>query len=524
MDLNKKRGPDNEGTYINKGVSLGHNLLAITDNAQNGRQPWDTQLSTLVFNGELFSYPENKQEFTDLRTNTDTEVLSRGLEKHGIDYVKQLSGMWAFAWLDKRNGRLYLSRDRGGIKPLYISIVNGRLAFSSSISSILSLGGPKQITNFALRIYTQLGYVPGPATLLKGINKVCPGQVIEYDVALQKVVRKYYELPQLTDEVWDFEKFDFLLEKAVKRSMMGLREVGLLLSGGLDSSLIYFKLKKLGYEPKTFSTYFEDGGEFNEDCEYASRSNLNNLLARVNEQDFHKAAPEVIRSLEYPRFGRNIPAYWLTHKFMAENGIIVVLTGDSGDEMFTGYDYHPQVYPTLKAGGQYKNWIRLTRLNEFISDEEIYCYLKTWYPYWLNGPDYLNNFMRMEQLNHLCEDYLIRNDKIGMDFSMECRMPLLYDEFKNYVMSLPGQFKMGKNFIREYYKDLLPEHVLTKKKSGWSSPYNKWYAPIQDRMMAAVGWFCQAYHMMDYKAAIEANNKTKIAIYHFQIWAKQIGL
>ncbi len=521
-----KRGPDGHCFWMDDFCTLGHTLLSITDQPQNATQPWNSPYGVLTYNGELYNYPELKKEWASrLKTQTDTEVLSHGLSQHGKDYIKQLKGMWAFAWYDKHDKRIILSRDNSGIKPLYYSIYKDRLYFASSIKSLLDAGVYKEISPAGLKLYLTFGYVPGPLTLFRGIKKVLPGQTLEYDLTSQKFLQEdEFNLQRLSNKQFTFEEFDYQLEQAVSRSMMGIRNVGLLLSGGLDSSLIYLKAKKLGYDIKTFSTKFNDE-EFDEDCRCACLTNPRNNVLEVTYEHFFNAQEKAIACLEEPRFARNLPAYYLMMQHVAANDVTVILSGEGGDEIFTGYDRHPLIKPLGKIRNRLGNWIELNRLNKATDEADIVRDMKKWFPYQYFGKDHVNNMLFIEQMTHLAEDYFTRIDKLAMNFGLENRVPLMYDSFKNYVMGIPGEFKMNKAFLKEWYKDFLPEHVLAKKKSGWSVPYKEWYAQpeMQDRIDKAVRWFVGKFDLPWMQELIN-NGKTKIAILHLNIWARANGV
>jgi len=521
--LMNHRGPDGFGYCIIDNYTAIHRLLAITD-LENGNQPIITDKGILTFVGEIFNYPDLKKEFK-LRTNCDTELLYHGIAKYGFkEFVAKLQGMYAISYYDRINKKIYLARDRSGIKGIYYAKLLEGYIFCSELKPLLHLGASKDLSSYATKLYLTLGYVPGPATILKRVKKVCPGQIITIDLQNLQLSSEY-NLPKLSTGNSNFAEFDFLLEQAVERSMMGVRNIGLLLSGGLDSNLIYFKLKKLGYEPQTFSSRFSNK-EFDDDFRGATLSNPNNIPCDIVYKDFLEADEETVSALEEPRFARNTPAYLLTLKQLSQKDITVVLSGDGGDEIFTGYDRHPHIVECYKPRNVFINWIGLNRLNDAFNVNELVDYMKEWFPYDKFGDDHINNMLFVEQMTHLADDFLIRNDKLGMHWSMEARFPLLYDDFKNYVMKMPGTFKMNKVFLREWYKDLLPPYVITKKKSGWSIPFKDWYSTTYyaNRFVKARSWFNNTFNFTEQERTMMNNSKTNISLYHLHLWCRDIGI
>src|SRR6185369_9705570 len=203
-------------------------------------------------------------------------------------------------------------------------------------------------------------------------------------------------------------------------------------------------------------------------------SNPENILCPITMEQFAEAQDQAVLALKMPRFARNVPAYFLMYLFLKEHNIIVSLSGDGMDELCGSYDYHNFIHETDNPRVLFQNWVALVRLNGAIQEDLIYDYMKSWFPFNKLGSDYINNFLFVENLTHLADDYLLRNDKLSMAHGIECRVPFMYDEFRDYMLTLPGHFKKGKDFIRTHYKDLLPDHVISRKKTGWAIP-RQWY-------------------------------------------------
>ena len=493
------RGPDNNGKYIDDYITLGHNLLSIVDTETNGKQPWLFEDTVLVYNGEIYNYKELRDELDyNFQTDTDTEVLSVGLKLQGKDFISKCDGMFAFAWYNKNSKELIMARDSNGTKPIYYGNISGKFCFSSEIKSLLAIGFERKICKEALKHYYKQGYNSGYLTLFQGIKKFVPGEVLSYDV---KSGRKFsYNLNEKKKELNEKpenieENIRHLINKSVKQTLMGRRKVGLFLSGGMDSSSILYEMMQLGVKPNTLTSHFATtlpGSALNEDSDvakkYATELQIENNRLHQNEQDFVDAMDNTFYALEEPRQGKSFPTYYNTNKFMSENGIVVTLSGDGGDEIFTGYKHHVKGDWRNKINSLSMNHRGLNNPELQISLDEQMNYLNEWLP---TGPltgDKINDMMYIECLNALCDDFLIRNDKLGMHFSMEARFPLMCNELRDYVRSIPSKLKAemsavvkngvttnkfkfkAKTLFKNAYDGRLPEYIVRKKKTGWRFP------------------------------------------------------
>ena len=482
------RGPDNNGKYIDDDITLGHNLLSIVDTETNGKQPWLFEDTVLVYNGEIYNYKELRNELDyNFQTDTDTEVLSVGLKLKGKDFIKQLDGMFAFAWYNKNSKELIMARDSNGTKPIYYGNISGKFCFSSEIKSLLAIGFERKICKEALKHYYKQGYNSGYLTLFQGIKKFVPGEVLSYDV---KSGRKFsYNLNNKKININSNpknveERIRHLINKSVKQTLMGRRKVGLFLSGGMDSSSILYEMIQLGVKPNTFTSNFATtlpGSALNEDSDvakqYCEELNIQNNRLHQNEADFVEAMDNTFYALEEPRQGKSFPTYYNTNKFMSENGIVVTLSGDGGDEIFTGYKHHVKGDWRNKLNSLSMNHRGLNNPELQITLDEQMDYLNEWLPKeHLQGDD-INDMMYIECLNALCDDFLIRNDKLGMNFSMEARFPLMCNELRDYVRSIPSNLKAtigtnpknnkktfaAKTLFKRAYVEQLPSYITKKR-------------------------------------------------------------
>ena len=253
------RGPDGNGQWNDEHITLGHNLLSIVDDVKASTQPWIHNDYVLVYNGEIYNYKELQSTINhQFKTNTDTEVLVAGIEQYGKSFIHKLDGMYAFACYNKKTKKLIIARDSNGAKPFYYCNFNNKFVFSSEIKSILSLGFPRKVSKEGFKHYYHSGLVAGYLTMFDGIKKLVPGEIIEIDLATnnkQSTNVNNNRIIPFDGNVKDIP--DLLrekLKKAVEMTLMGRREIGLFLSGGLDSSSIFYELVNSSKtKPNTFS-------------------------------------------------------------------------------------------------------------------------------------------------------------------------------------------------------------------------------------------------------------------------------
>ncbi len=563
LDISNARGPDNRGIYNDDNIILGHNLLAITEDANISKQPWiiDDKY-VLCYNGEIYNYLELKkdlQQFYKFKTESDTEILARGLQHYGIDFIYKLDGMYTFSWYDIQQKTLLLVRDPSGVKPLYyIFSKNKFIAFSSNIKSlfVLNIDGDRVLDMSAFYLYNKLGYVPGPKTLLRKINKLYPGQILQinlYNHTISTNITHHFNL----DTTIEFNPSDYRnrMNQAVQQCLMGRRNIGLFLSGGLDSTAILHELCQYQNKPVTFTTRFDCSMKKtqvrNSDADIALKlskdykTDHHELLITLD--NFLNSIEDTISILEEPRSNVNISAYYLMNKYIANNNITVTLSGDGGDELLTGYKHHAKIQECSKNDVLSK-WYNLELMRYHSKCEKrnfIVNYINSWFPVDCLGSDTTNNHLYLESIMHLPEDYLIRNDKLGMSVSMEGRFPLTIPSFKKYVLSINSKYKKHriikipsvKNKFDDLtvpfkllpklaYKNHLPNYVIDKVKTGWSIPKHEWF-----RDKKFINYFnCRIgsnFYKPTYKLRSKFrldNEKHMIAFAFFQIWAKKFGI
>lgn len=531
------RGPDASGVWISphQHVALGHNRLAILDLTNHGNQPMQdlSQRFSITFNGEIYNYKALKDELrvkgSEFFSNSDTEVIIEAYKHWGTNCLSKIEGMFAFGLYDAVAEVLFLARDRAGEKPLYYSFDKGELIFSSEIKGILSLSKHLQeIDTASLQSLLFQGYVMGGRSIFQSIHKVPPAHAIQ--LTLKKGELKqwcYWNIPSFdpNHKLNETELLSNLEEKllsSVKRQLHADVPVGILLSGGLDSSLITALAAQLTSQVKTFNVSFPDQEKFDE-AKHA-RLIANHFGTDHVEIEASKIVPEIlpmlIGQMDEPMIDSSIIPTFLVSKEIAKHGK-VALGGDGGDEVFGGY-YHYSYLQKLEnlAGGfplqmrkvvssmsrhllptgfRGANWIEA--LNTDLKTQLPFMYahfnnkeqkkllqlnpneLSDIQMYWQNcvpeSTSLLSRSMRMDFLNYLPEDLLVKVDRAGMMNSLEIRAPFLDKHVVEFAFqyvpdSLKATERDRKIMLRRMARKLLPESFDFKRKQGFSLPLSSW--------------------------------------------------
>src|SRR3990167_7216763 len=371
------RGPDSTGEYKSRDnvAALGIRRLRIID-LTSGDQPIKNEDGSIVviYNGEIYNYKSLREELEKrghkFKTQTDTEVLVHGYEEYGEDFVPKLNGMFAFALWDERGHKIFLGRDRVGVKPLYYYVTSNLLIFGSEPKVILSHPlYKKKIDSRALAMYGYLGFLPGDQAMFSGIKKLLPGHTLSFKKSGLKVT-KYFELNSSAEDRG--ENIDKLLETAVKSQLVSDVPVGVFLSGGLDSSLIAYYVTKFE-KLKSFSIGFSERG-FDESkyAHYvAKRLGTEHYSEEFTSKDVINLFDEISSKLDEPFADASLFPTFKVSK-LARRYVKVVLSGDGGDELFGGY-------PTYQAHilAKYLDFLPtysydfLTRLVEMLPDSLV---------------------------------------------------------------------------------------------------------------------------------------------------------
>ncbi|RKT00083.1 asparagine synthase (glutamine-hydrolyzing) [Flavobacterium sp. 123] len=517
------RGPDDKGIYIANTIGLGHRRLSVLDTSLAGHQPFfsDDKRYVLVYNGEIYNfkefYPELIRNGFDIKTKSDTEVLLKLFQLYGTTMLHRLNGMFAFAIWDNQEKKLTLVRDRMGVKPLYYSFYNESLYFASEQKALFTAGVPLKIADDGLEEYIFNRFVAGENTLYQNIKKVLPGYVMTVQQNGKVIQEKWWDLkseiqkhPQINDPVkWFRETFD----DSVKLRMVSDVPVGVLLSGGIDSSSILASLYRQNYKNiESFNVGFKE--------EEHNESHLAKMLSEKLDYSFQTMKLEgenLYNSLLSSTYFQDEPIMHLSEPHLlalsqkANTSVKVLLSGEGADELMGGYvRYKALQYPSLLSSiatignldlfskkPRYEKLVRYAQIskksdlvlfnssNIFPNDIEktfgIHSlprneYRKTIYQ---EAKDlYPNNLRRQalyfDQHTYLCS-LLDRNDRCTMGASIECREPFLDPRLITGLGSLEDKWlftgKKGKFILKSAMQDRLPASILNFKKIGLSAPW-----------------------------------------------------
>ncbi|MGC1417681.1 MAG: asparagine synthase (glutamine-hydrolyzing) [Candidatus Acidiferrum sp.] len=531
------RGPDQQGTYESAEVSLGAVRLKIIDLA-GGAQPFFSadKRTILVFNGEIYNYRELRSELRGLghqfSTQSDTEVLLRAFLQWDTDCFRRLRGMFAAAFWNEDERRLVLVRDRVGIKPLYVCRRGGDIYFGSELKAILVHREiPRRLDHSALHHYLALNYVPGPLTLIEGIQKLRPGYYLEWRDGMV-LEEQYWKLPHTQNENWtlpDAEAaLDGLLKQSVQEHLLSDVPVGIWLSGGIDSSaLLHYAMQENVQRLRTFSITFR-GRSFDE-TPYIHEL-VEKYQTEHQELDLNPSVdlPSAIEELAYysdePIADAGALPVWFLSK-LSRQSVTVALSGEGADELFGGYvTYradHLAGYARLLPKAALRSLLRA--LNYWpVSDDKISFEYKMKrflegsllppdeaHVYWNgsfsgaqqdelllhgnsarvqdlfgrelpepNGNGNLNRFLAFDQRYYLTDDLLHKVDRMSMAHSLEVRPPYLDHRIIEFASSLPDFFKVkGRNhkvLLKRLMRSKLPTSVLRRSKNGLDIPTHDW--------------------------------------------------
>jgi asparagine synthase (glutamine-hydrolysing) len=500
-----RRGPDGAGQVVRGNVGFGHRRLKIIDLSEKAQQPMvDADLGlTLAFNGCIYNYPALRAELLDMGyrffSHGDTEVIAKAYHAWGPSCVERFKGMFAFAIHERDTGRVMLARDRFGIKPLYLSQTPERLYFASSLQSILKTGDvDTSIDREALHHYmTFHAVVPAPLTIIKGVRKLPPATVrlIEPDGTFEDTV--YWNPsygPQPGDETMSADDWrDAVLESlrtAVERRMVADVPVGVLLSGGVDSSLIVGLLAEAGQTGlSTFSIGFEDAnGEVGNEFEYSD------LIARHYDTKHHKIfvpgselmenLPGAIAAMSEPMVSYDNIGFYLLSREVSKH-IKVVQSGQGADEVFGGYHWYP---PLAGANDPLASYSKAFFDR---SDETLRRQLS---PEWHAGSDVSLDFvrahfglpgaddpvdkaLRLDSRIMLVDDPVKRVDNMTMAWGLEARVPFLDHELAELAARIPSAENLrqgGKGVLKEAARQVIPSEVIDRKKGYFPVPQLKY--------------------------------------------------
>jgi asparagine synthase (glutamine-hydrolysing) len=535
------RGPDGDGDFFSGPIGLGHRRLSIIG-LESGAQPMSNEDHSVwvVYNGEIYNFKELRSELEAcghiFKSNTDTEVIVHLYEELGVELVKRLRGMFAFALWDERKQFLLLARDRVGIKPLYYVNTGKALVFGSEIKSLLvDPTVERKIDPRAIDRFLTYYYLPGEETLFEGIRKLDPGHFITVHNG-RVTKRQYWDLhfeisPRWTRFEDAVEELKMLLRDTVRDHMISDVPIGVLLSGGVDSTgVLRYAGEQTDKRISTFTVGFS-GEEFADERPYARLAaehygTLHHEIT-ITAKEFFNFLPQYVWHMEEPVCEPPAIALYYVSRLARESSVKVLLSGEGGDEAFGGYIKYRNLLALegLKSAfGPARGMLRfmLERMGS-IGSEGFQKYarlvdrpMSQYYFSCTATPDTLFNRLKhalytrdfsesfversdeptgrlfrqldglplLHQLLYvdtktwLPDDLLIKADKMTMATSVELRVPLLDHQVLEFSASLPPHFKVQgwstKRILKAALKDSVPSTILKRKKTGFPVPYDGW--------------------------------------------------
>ena len=556
----RHRGPDQEGEWRDANVALGHTRLSILDLSDAGRQPMSSAdgRHTIVYNGEVYNFRELAAQYAlgGLRSGSDTEVVLRLVGALGTAAFAGLNGMFAFAVYDARERRLWLVRDRLGIKPLYFAPRPDSLIFASEIKAILALDQRvRECDLAALHEWTYFGNPLGGRTLYQGIQQLLPGHFLSLDFAsFEHVVQPYWQLRESVSEPQAISSVAAAvastrgaLEQAVRRQLISDVPVGVFLSGGIDSSAVTaFASRHYGGRLATYSAGFDFAAGGDDELPKARRVAAHFGTAhhelRISGGDVGDLIERLVDAHDMPfADAANIPLALMARQIREYTK--VVLQGDGGDELFGGYGRYRALshYRSLRAlsagarlllgalsGSEYH--YRACRFANALGAESMAATIallltpedRALHPTavfagplrqaiessdpfkrhrecldWFAGQDRVNQMSFIDLLVTLPDTFLEKVDRATMAASLEVRVPFLDHELVKLVTRLPGHVKAPhgrpKWLLKQALKGVLPEEVLRSPKVGLAVPYRAWLqGPLRSMFFDHVHTFSRA--------------------------------
>ncbi len=520
-DTLAKRGPDAEGIYHHNQVALGHRRLSIIDTTTAANQPFTdhTGRYTIIFNGEFFNFKEHREALINagvpLRTHSDTEVLLNLFIKEGAACLNKVNGFFSFAIYDKEEEKLFIARDRIGVKPLLIYQDADKLLFASEMKAIMAYGITKEIDFTSLYIYLQLNYIPAPHSILKNVRKLLPGHYIEVHNGIVKDV-EYYKIPFDSKEtIKPFNEHSYnkqknhlrdLLEESVSKRMVSDVPLGAFLSGGVDSTIIVSIASKLVPSLKTFCIGFNGDKKFDEskDAEAVAKMHkTDHTTFHLSNDDLLGSLHDMLDYIDEPFADSSAIAVNILSKYTREH-IKVALSGDGADELFAGYNKHraewhirnngylsllKYIEPLLRIlpksrhtntgntirqmhrfaqGVKYSRAVRYWLWCTITNEKEAYNLVNKEHDTGhslvrtLNYINQINNNTGNSDLNdvlysdvHLIlpNDMLTKVDMNSMAHGLEVRNPFLDYKVVEYAFQIPSDYKIDKHASKKILKD-----------------------------------------------------------------------
>jgi asparagine synthase (glutamine-hydrolysing) len=550
------RGPDADGVVAHGPVAFGHRRLSIIDLSARGAQPMvDADLGlTLVFNGCIYNYQELREQLRAdgyrFFSTADSEVVIKAFHKWGVHCVDRFKGMFAFAIADRETGVVTLARDRLGIKPLYVATAPGRLRFASSVRALLDAGEvDTELDRAALHHYmTFHSVVPAPLTIYRGVRKLPPAtvRVIQPDGSHTDIV---YWTPSFgrdpakaswSDRDWEAALMD-ALRTAVKRRMVADVPVGVLLSGGIDSSIVVALLAEQGQHGlATFSIGFDSSdGESGDEYFYSD------LIAKTFDTDHHKihidtsrltpAVPKSIAAMSEPMVSHDCVAFYLLSAEVSKS-VKVVQSGQGADEILAGYSWYPplaniarehttEAYAKVFFDRSHDDVLSIFA-PEYGIDADVSREFATAHQGAPGADSAVDAALRLDTQVMLVDDPVKRVDTMTMAWGLEGRVPFLDHDFVELAASCPPELKLasdGKGVLKDGSRALLPAEVIDRTKGHFLVPgirhlHGELLDMVRDALTNNAARARGLYRAEAVEALLAAPNETRTTLGSNALW------
>lgn len=512
-----RRGPDGAGLVHHGPRAFGHRRLRIMDLSDRAQQPMvDPELGLgIVYNGAIYNHHELRAELEQLGyrffSHGDTEVVLKAWHAWGSDALQRFHGMFAFALWERDSGRTHFVRDRLGIKPLYLAERAGRLRFASTIPALLAAGDINtDIDPVALHHYlTFHAVVPAPHTILSGVRKLPPGTVLTVDADGTQHSESYWSLrfgPAAGDEKLDeaawVERVTAALRRSVERRLVADVPVGVLLSGGLDSSLVVGLLAEAGQQHiGTFSIGFESvGEELGDEFQYsdivASHYDTDHHRIRIDTARMLPGLTDCIAAMSEPMVSHDAVGFYLLSQEVARH-YKVVQSGQGADEVFGGYHWYPPMLDTSDPVATYRRAFfdrdhgefAETVNPRFVGDDHSLQFVAAEFA--RAGADApVDKALRLDTTVMLVDDPVKRVDNMTMAWGLEARVPFLDHELVELAARVPASLKLaqgGKHILKEAARPVIPAAVIDRPKGYFPVPALKYLrGPYLELVMDAL--------------------------------------
>lgn len=535
LERMQHRGPDDEGVWQGQDITVGHRRLSIIDLGAS-RQPMQdpSERYALIYNGEIYNYKELRSGLEhgwNFQTEGDTEVLLAGLITKGVTFLDHLEGMWAFALWDNMEQHLLLCRDRMGKKPLYFCRTQNGFTCASELPVLACLQQePWEEDLDSTADYLRYGYYLPGTTAYKGVKEVLPGHVVSWSPGREMAQKQYWSLPLNAfsgDRKEACKKLRHLLVRAVERRLVADVEVGAFLSGGVDSSLVVSIMsKELGVHPQTFTIGFQERSY--DERQYAQQvaddCATKHHVEVLNSWDRHQLTNLILNNIGQPFADSSLLPTSLVSR-VAASRVKVALSGDGGDELFSGYQRYQartilRWYTKLSKGVRKGIAATIRALPEPMAHhsrsllkkahlfQDIVDRLESETPYIASvlysqnrfnelfpdlagfghdSPhvpescdiDDIGQMMIADALVYLPQDILLKVDRAAMAHSLETRAPFLDRKVVEFAFSLPRSWHRaglhGKRMLHDSFQDILPETIWKRRKQGFGVPIHHWF-------------------------------------------------